>query len=121
MEKVLGEIEGTETGCFGTEDRASPSCSFTCEDACVVFACELFVHSIEETYLTAADTYVACRDILVRTYAFPEFEHESLAETHDFSVGFSNRVEVRTAFRATHRESGQSVFESLLETEEFQH
>ena len=85
-EKVLGEIEGTETGSLRTEDGSTPGSSLSGEDAGVVLAGELLVHSVEESDLTATYTYVTCRDVLVRTDAAPEFEHEGLAETHDFGI-----------------------------------
>ena len=49
-----------------------------------------------------------------------EFRHERLAKAHDLSLGFSLRVKVGAAFRATHRQACQTVLERLLEGKEFE-
>ena len=121
MQNVLREVKSTETSSFRTEDRTSPSCTLTGQYSSIVFASKFFVHSVHITDFTTANTNVTSRDISIRTYILPQFIHESLTETHDFSIWFSNRIEVRTTFTTTHRKSSQCVFESLLETEEFQH
>ena len=46
--------------------------------------------------------------------------HETLAETHDFVVGFAPGTEVGTAFGPAHRESSEAVLEGLLESQELQ-
>ncbi len=86
VEKMLGEIEGSETGSLRTEDRASPSRALSGEDSGVILTGELLIHSVKEADLTSADTYVTGRDVLVRTDAAPELKHKCLAETHNLSV-----------------------------------
>ena len=44
--------------------------------------------------------------------------HEALAETHNFIVGLALGVEIGTALTAADGQTGQRVFENLLETEE---
>gem|GEM_PF-6142860 len=86
MEKVLSEIQSAETGSLRTKDRTSPSSSLSGENSCVVLSSKLLVHSVEETDLAAAYSYVTCRNILIRTDALPKLSHKCLAETHDFVV-----------------------------------
>ncbi len=121
MEEVLGEIERAEAGSLRTEDRTAPGHSLAGEDTGVVLACQFLIHAVEETYLAAADTYVARRDILVRADAAPELEHEGLAETHDFRVGLTDGIEVGTALGAAHREGCEGILEGLFEAQELEH
>ncbi len=83
---MLSEVEGTEAGSFRTEDGAAPSCALAGQYAGVVFAGELLVHAVHVADFTAAYANVASRDVGVRADCAPKFIHESLAETHDFSV-----------------------------------
>ena len=121
VQQVLGEIEGTETGSLRTEDRTAPGSTLASEHTRVVLAGELLVHTVEITDLTAADTDVTGRDVLIRADALPQLGHEGLAETHDLVVALADRVEVGTTLGTTHREGRQGVLEGLLETEELQH
>ncbi len=118
---MLGEIEGAEAGSLGTEDGTTPCAAFTGENACVVLACELLVHTVEVTNFAAAYAYVACRDVLVGADAVPELKHESLAETHDFIVGLAYGVEVGTALCTAHREGCEGVLEGLFKAKELEH
>ena len=86
VEKVLGEIEGTETGGLRTKDGSSPCGTLSGKDPSVVLTGEFLVHSVQVADLTSAYTHVTGRDVLVRTDAAPELKHERLAETHDLSV-----------------------------------
>ena len=45
---------------------------------------------------------------------------KGLTEAHDFAVALAAGREVRAALGAAHRQGGESIFEGLLETEEFQ-
>ena len=121
MEQMLREIQSAVTGSLRTEDRTAPRHALTGEDTCMIFACELLVHAVEESYLTSANADVSCRDVLIRTDATPQFEHESLAETHDLCVGFADRIKVRATFGTAHRKGRQRVLESLLEAQELEH
>ncbi len=121
MEHVLYEVERTETGSLRTEDGTAPGHTLAGEHAGVVFAGELLVHTVEEADFAAADAYVTCGNVGIYADVVPQLLHECLAETHDFSIGFANRVEVGTTLRTAHRERGEGVLESLLETEELQH
>ena len=121
LEGKVCEIECTVAGSLGTKDGAAPGHALAGENAGVVLTGELAVHTVEEADFAAADTYVAGGNVLIGTDAAPELEHEGLAEAHDFVVALSNGIEVGTALAATHRESGESVLEGLLEAEELEH
>ena len=53
------------------------------------------------TYI--ADAYIACGNVLIRTNVTIQLIHESLAETHYFSIALTMRVEIRTTLCTTHR------------------
>ena len=86
----------------------------------MVFAAQFLVHTVQEADFAAAHADIAGRNIHIRTDVAPQFQHESLAETHDFRIGFALGVEVGTALSATHRKRGQGILEGLFETEELQ-
>ena len=121
LEKMLGKIQSAETSRLRTKDGASPCGTLTSEDTGVVLTGELLVHSIQETDLTATDTHVTSRDILIGTDAAPELKHESLAETHDLRIGLAHGIKIRATLGTAHRKGGEGVLEGLLETEELKH
>ena len=82
---------------------------------------ELLVHAEEIAYFACANADVACRNVFRRADDLVELGHERLAEAHHFVVGTSADREVRAALAATHWQSGESVLEGLLETEELQY
>lgn len=49
-----------------------------------------------------------------------QFRHECHAEPPDFRVGFALWVKVRASLAASHAETGQGIFESLLKAEELE-
>ena len=49
-----------------------------------------------------------------------QFCHECLAETHDFIVALSVRIEIAAALAAADRQCCQAVLENLFESEEFE-
>ncbi len=121
LEKVLGEVQSAEAGGLRAKDAAAPGAALAGEHAGIVLAGQFLVHAIEVANFTAAHAYVTGRDILVGADAVPQFQHESLAEAHDFVVGFSYGVEVGAALGTAHRKGGESVLERLLEAQEFEH
>ena len=50
---------------------------------------------------------------------FAKLCHKALAESHNFTVRFAFRVEIRTAFAAADRKACQGVLENLFKTKEF--
>ena len=52
----------------------------------VVLTSKFLIHTIHVTNFTTTNTYVACRNILIWAYIVTEFKHESLAESHNFSI-----------------------------------
>ncbi len=121
LQQVLGEVQGAETGSFRTKDTAAPGAALAGEHAGIVLAGQLLVHAIEIADFTAAHAYVSGRNILVRADAVPQFQHERLAETHDFVVGLPYRVKIRTALGAPHREGGKGILEGLFKAQELEH
>ena len=49
-----------------------------------------------------------------------EFAHERLTEAHDLQIAFSFRIEIGTAFAATHGKRREAVLEHLLECEKLE-
>ena len=82
--------------------------------------CQFFVHTEHIAYLTATDTDITGRNILVGTDVTVEFRHESLAEAHDLSIALTTGREVGATLGTTHRQCGQGVLEGLLKGEELQ-
>ena len=68
--------------------------------------------------LTAAHADVAGGHVAVLANVAPQLSHEGLAKAHDFPVGAALRVEVGAALAAADGQSGQGIFEDLLEAEE---
>ena len=81
---------------------------------------EFLVHTKHVTNFATTYTDVTSGDVGIGANVAPQFGHEALAETHDFSVGTTLRREVRTSLTTTHRKCSKSVFECLLKTEELQ-
>ena len=70
FQHLVNEVEGTETGCFGTEDRAAEFHTFTCERT-GVFASQFLIHTIHITDFTSSYTDVTRRNIAVRSEVTP--------------------------------------------------
>lgn len=93
--------------------------SFTGEDAGAVVG-ELAHHSGHKADFATADADIARRYVGIRAKVAIEFGHQRLAETHHFAIALAFRIEIAAAFPAAHRQSGQGVFEGLLEAKEFE-
>ena len=118
-EHFRSEVDVAVTGGFRTDQTAAPVQTFAGQHA--VIAVDNFLVSAEqETDFTAADADVTGGNVGVRTDMTIQFRHERFAESHDFTVGFALRIEIASAFAAAHREGGQTVFEDLFKSEEFQ-
>ena len=81
---------------------------------------KLAIHAKEVTNFAATHADVACGNVFVRTDVTIQFGHESLAETHDFSIAAPAGCKVATTLTAAHRQRGKCVFERLLEAQELQ-
>lgn len=82
--------------------------------------CQTFVLTEHEAYLTAADADVACRYVGVGTDITEQLVHEGVTEAHDLIVRLAAWGEVGASFSTAHRQCGQGVLESLLESQELQ-
>ena len=121
VEKVLGKVESAESGGFGTQDGSTPGHALPGKHSGMILACEFLVHSVQETDFAAAYAHIAGRDVLIGADAAPEFEHERLAETHDFGVALAYGIKIGSALGSTHGEGREGVLESLFETQELEH
>ena len=119
LEHFLGEVDGAVAGGFGANEGAPPFEAFAGEDA-GEFVAEAFVLAEHVADFAGADADVASGDVGVGADVAFEFGHETLAEAHDFGVGFAFGVKVGSAFAAAHGEGGEGVFEDLFEAEEFE-
>ena len=117
--QFVKDIYNTVSCCFCTDQRTAIGKSFTCQDTFIEIA-NTFVLSEKITDLTSANTDVTSRYICVCADIFAELCHKALAECHNFSVGFTLRIEVGTTFTTADRKTCQRIFEYLFETEEFQ-
>lgn len=112
------EIYITITGSLRTNQRTSEFKSFTGKSPCI-FTSQFFIHTIHITDLTSSNSDITGRNISFRSDMTPQFSNKSLTKTHDFRIGFSFRVKVRTSFTTPHRQCCQRVFKSLFERKEF--
>ena len=119
LQHALYEVASAETCSFWTDTAAAKFEALTSKST-GAFASELLVHAIEVTNFTTTYADVASRNVGVRTDVAPQFNHESLAETHDFSIALAAWAEVGTTLATTHRKCGKSIFECLFEAEELQ-
>ena len=119
LEHLAQEVDGAESRGLGADERTAVGHALARQHARVL-ACQLAVHAVEVTDLTAADADVACRNVRLGTDVAPQLGHEGLAEAHHLTIRLALGVEVRTALRAAHRERRQRVLEDLLEAEELQ-
>ncbi len=119
MQHFLGKIDGAVTGGFGTNQRSAPFKAFAGQDAGELVAQSLILAK-QKADFASADADVAGRNIRVRADMAEQFGHEALAEPHDFVIGFAFGIEIRAAFAAAHRQSGQGVLKNLLKSQELQ-
>lgn len=60
------------------------------------------------------------RHVRVRAQVAVQFDHQGLAEAHDFGVGLALGVEVGAALAAAHGQGGERVLEGLFEGQELE-
>lgn len=116
VERLLGNIYETESGCFRTCKASAVGQSASGEYA-GVFVANSLVLTEEKTDFSSAYADVACGYVGIATHVTIEFGHETLAETHDFVVAFALGVKVATALAAADGERSQAVFEDLFKAE----
>jgi hypothetical protein len=119
LDHVLNVVDDTVTSGLGADERTTPGTALAGEDTLPLVA-DLAVLAEEETDLTTGDTDITGGDVSVGTDVLAELGHEGDAETTDFVVGLALGVEVGTTLTTTHAETGQSILEDLLETEELE-
>lgn len=119
LDHVLHVVDNTVASGLGTDQRTTPAATLTGEDTLPLVA-DLAVLAEKETDLTAGDTDITSRNISVGTDVLAELGHESNTEAADFVVGLALGVEVRTTLTTTHVQTGESILEDLLETQELE-
>ena len=117
-EHFLREVDEAVTGCLGSREGASPGQALASENTSIEAVAQTAVLAEKVTDLATTNTNVACRNVSIGTDVTLKFGHEGLAKTHDFSVGLTLGVKVRTALRTAHRQAGQRVLKDLLKTQE---
>ncbi|OAV74109.1 hypothetical protein Barb7_02441 [Bacteroidales bacterium Barb7] len=81
---------------------------------------QLLVHTEHIGCFATTHADVAGRHVNVRAYVMPQFQHESLTETHNLRIALAARRKIGTAFGSAHRECRQSILKSLFKAQEFQ-
>ena len=127
LEHVLGEVDAAVASSLRTDQRTAERRGFAGDDTTPLVR-DLAVLPEEVADLASANVHVAGGDIGVRTDMAVELGHEALAEAHHLSVATSLAgsvrtllgIEVRAAFAAAERKSGERVLENLLEAEKLQ-
>ena len=120
LEHFFSEVHTAETGGFRANQAATVARALAGQHAGELVA-QALVLAEQETDLPGTDADITGGNVDVRADVTIQLAHEGLAETHDFSVAFAFRVEVRTTLAATHGQRGQRVFEGLFECEELQY
>ena len=108
-----------ESGCFGTDARATEVEPFSGECA-VVFLNEFLVHSVHVSDLTASYADIAGGYVAVGAYILQRPSMNAW-QKRIISRSLLPRGEVGAAFSSTHRRGCKGVFECLLESEEFRY
>ena len=112
-------VDNTVTGGLRADEGTTPAATLTGENTLPLVA-DLAVLAEEETDLTTGDTNVTSGNVSVGTDVLAELGHEGNTEATDLVVGLALGVEVGTTLTTTHVQTGQSILEDLLETEELQ-
>ena len=120
LKHFIDEVKSSEARGLGADERAAELQAFAGESACEL-ARQLLVHAEHVAYLSAAHTYISGGYIHIGPHVTPEFEHEGLAEAHDFGVALTAWREVRASLGTPHGQGGQRVLEGLLEAQELQY
>src|SRR5690625_1652613 len=115
---LIGEDRGAVAGGLGTNHGAAPVEALAGLHPRLIPVGQALVLTEQVANLTGADADVTGRHIGVLTHVPMQLGHERLAESHHLTVGSAVRSEVGATLAAADRQTGQGVFEDLLETEE---
>ena len=118
LEHLLNEIYKAVARCLCSRERAAEREPLAREHALVLPGNSLVLTEHIADF-APADPDIARGNIGVRAYDAVERGHEALAEAHYLHLALALGVEVRAAFAAANGESGQRIFEYLLEAEKF--
>src|SRR5690606_1442642 len=106
FQHFFNKIDSSIAGCFFSDQASSVVGIFPGEDAGFRSIAKTFILSEHITDFPFSDADIACWHIDIRTNMAREFCHETLAETHDFTIRFSFWIEIRTAFTAADWQTG---------------
>ena len=118
LQKFLGQIYEAVAGSLGSCQGAAVGEALAGQNAFIEGGDSL-VLAVQEADLAAAYADIAGGYVSVCTDMSVKLCHETLAECHDFAVGFALGIEIGAALAAADGKAGQGVFEDLLEAEEF--
>src|SRR5680860_599218 len=92
-EHLLGEVDGAVSGCFRSDDGATPGKALTCEHAAELIT-ESLVLAKKVPYLAPTHADITRRHICIGSDVAEELAHEALAEAHHLIVTLTLGVEV---------------------------
>ncbi len=118
LEHFVYIVDRAEAGRFGADQAAAEGTALAGDDAVFKGAADPAVLAVQEADFTASYAEVACRHVNIGPDVAIQLRHKGLAETHDFRLALSARIEIGTALCAAHGQCGQAVLEGLLESEE---
>ena len=102
LEYLSEEIGCAEAGGLGTDERSAVGQTFARQHAVFVDARQFLVCAEEIADFSAAHAHVARGNIYAGADVAVKFVHETVAEAHDFVVGFARGIEVAAALAAAH-------------------
>ena len=120
LHHLMNEVQCTISRSFRTQNTSAPFQTLTGERSTVELAGQFLIHAKQIANLATAHTDVAGRHIHIRTDYLIQLAHESLAEAHDFGIALAAWREVTAALATAHRQCGECILESLLESQELQ-
>ena len=119
LDHVLNIVDNTVASGLRADQATTPAVTLASENTLPRVADSL-VLAEEVTNLETGDTNITSGNISVGTDVLAQLGHERNAEATDLVVRLALGVEVRTTLATTHVETGQSILEDLLETQELE-
>ena len=120
LEHLVGQVQQTVAGSLGSGQGAAVGQALTGEHAFVQIP-DALVLAEQVADFPAAYADVTGGHVGIGADVLVQLGHEALAERHHFPVGLALGVKVRAAFAAADGQTGEGVFEHLLEAQELDH
>jgi hypothetical protein len=112
-------VDETVTGGFRTSIGTAPCWALSGKDTDPLIA-ELLVSTEEVTNLATTSADITSGNISISTNVARELLHERIAESSDFVIGATFRVEVGATLGTTHVDTSEGILEDLLKSEELE-